>query len=182
MELATIFLTKTIRKKFIGRTSQVDAALFIADLNANDITLLPFTLDHLGGLGHFTHTFLFGTHPPPPFSPPPPKPPLSSPQDFPHSPAFFAFQRALHAPNNLLARASRQWRTQTKNTHLPGHARTTNSPSHWALQSLALHISLSLTTHLAKALTTLHPTHFPQVPPSIMLFRPSLPRFRNFHD
>ena len=38
----------------IGRTSQVDAALLMADLNANHITLLPFTIDHLGGLGHFT--------------------------------------------------------------------------------------------------------------------------------
>ena len=32
------------RQKFCGRTSQVDAALLVADLNANNITLLPYKL------------------------------------------------------------------------------------------------------------------------------------------
>ena len=70
---------QSIRKKFIGRTSQVDAALLIADLNANDASLLPFTIDHLGGLGHFTHSFLFGPNPAPPFSAPPRKTSLDVP-------------------------------------------------------------------------------------------------------
>ena len=52
------------QRKFIGRTSQVDAAILMADLNANHITLLPFTVDHLGGFGYFTHMLLFGDHSP----------------------------------------------------------------------------------------------------------------------
>ena len=152
---------QSIRKKFIGRTSQVDAALLIADLNANDVSLLPFTIDHLGGFGHFAHSFLFGPTPPPPFAPPPPKPPWTTPNDFPHSPAFFAYQRALHTPNSLLDRASRQWRIQTKHQVFHNPLRSTTSPSRWALQSLSLNISLALATHISKALTSLNPTHFP---------------------
>ena len=89
------------RRKFIGRTSQVDAALLIADLNANNITLLPFTVDHLGGFGYFLHQFLFGRHSPPCPLATPPKPPWTHPNNFPHSPACFAYQRALCAPSAL---------------------------------------------------------------------------------
>ena len=149
------------RRKFIGRTSQVDAALLMADLNANHITLLPFTVDHLGGFGYFTHMLLFGTtttHPP---FPPPPAPPWTHPNHFPHTPAFFTFQRALHSPHSLLPLASRAWKSQTRNTHRFGTSRTTTSPSQWAVQTLALHISLALTTHLNNALTSILPTHPP---------------------
>ena len=139
------------RRKFIGRTSQVDAALLMADLNANHITLLPFTIDHLGGLGHFTHSFLFGPHPPTQF-PTIPKPPWTHPNHFPHTPAFFAYQRALHAPPSLLPSASRAWKNQTRNTHRFGSSRSTTSPSHWAIQTLSLNISLALTSHLNTAL------------------------------
>ena len=54
-----------------------------SDLNANNITLLPCTLDHLGGLGSFFHHLLFGSFPfrflPSPLGPRPttsPIPPL----------------------------------------------------------------------------------------------------------
>ena len=68
----------------------------------------------------------------------PPKPLWNSPNDFPHSPAFFAFQRSFHAPHSLLPFASRQWRSQTKKKpHRFGSSRSTTSPSQWAIQCLA---------------------------------------------
>ena len=115
------------RRKFIGCTSQVDTAILMADLNANQITLLPFTVNHLGGFGYFTHMLLFGTtktHPP---FPPPPAPPWTHPNHFPHTPTFFSFQCALHAPQSLLPLASRTWKNQTHNTHRFGTSRTTTS-------------------------------------------------------
>ena len=67
--------------KFSGRTSQIDAALLIADINANN-TLLPCTLDHLGGLGYFFHLLLFGSRQSPPAFPLPPSLPGWSPTTF----------------------------------------------------------------------------------------------------
>ena len=152
------------RRKFIGRTSQVDAALLIADLNANHITLLPFTVDHLGGFGYFLHQFLFGTHLPPCPIPPPPKPPWTHPNDFPHSPAFFAYQRALCAPSALLPNASRTWNQQTKKTHRYGQSHSTSSPTQWGFQTLALNISLALANHISSALPTVLPAYPPPPP------------------
>ena len=52
----------------------------------------------------FRRALMFlGTHLPPCPITPPPKPPWQHPNDFPHSPAFFAYQRALCAPSSLLA-------------------------------------------------------------------------------
>ena len=152
------------RRKFIGRTSQIDAALLIADLNANHITLLPFTVDHLGGFGFFLYQFLFGTHPPPCLLSPPPKPPWRHPNDFPHSPAFFAYQRALCAPSALFSVASRTWSQQTRNTHRYGKSQSTSSPTQWGFQTLALNISLALTAHLSSALPAVLPSHPPPPP------------------
>ena len=158
----------TNRQKFCDRTSQVDAALLISDLNANNVTLLPCTLDHLGGIGFFFHLLLFGSSPHLSLSVPP-KLPWATPNDFPHSPAFFAFQRSFHTPHSLLSRASRQWRSQTKNSHRFGTSHSTTSPAQWAIQSLALNTSLALAAHLTSALPSLLPTH----PPPPLLPGPS---------
>ena len=92
----------------------------------------------------------------------PPKPLWNSPNDFPHSPAFFAFQRSFHAPHSLLPFASRQWRSQTKKKpHRFGSSRSTTSPSQWAIQCLALNTSLALSAHLSSALHTNTPSHPP---------------------
>ena len=155
---------KSARQKFCGRTSQVDAALLVADLNANNITLVPCTFDHLGGLGFFLHRLLFGPTSHLSYTLPP-KPPWTSPNDFPHSPAFFAFQRSFHAPHSLLPHASRQWRVQTKkNPHRFGPSRSTTSPSQWAIQCLALNTSLALSAHLSSAIQTTTPAHPPPPP------------------
>ena len=88
------------RRKFIGRTSHVDAALLITDLNANHITLLPFTVDHLGGLGYFTHAFLFvGAHAPPA---PPSQTSLVASQSLSPLPGFLFFPTSSTCPSRPL--------------------------------------------------------------------------------
>ena len=122
------------------------------------IYLLPFTADHLGGLGPFAHHFLFGldSSPPPPFPPPP----WTQPTNFPSNPAAFrVFSHALHhAPSHLLPRADSAWRSsQPPNTPPPcfGSTYHTHMPSQWASQALGLNLSLALATHLSGGLSRL---------------------------
>ena len=149
--------------KFAGRTSQIDAALLIANLNANNIKLLLCTIDHtlVAWVTFCTASCTAPTLPTPATFPIPPKPPWLVPNDFPHSPAFFAFQRSLHAPHSLLPLASRAWHAQTKKTHRFGSSRSTASPAQWATQQLSLNTSLALTTHLSTALSAILPSHPP---------------------
>jgi hypothetical protein len=64
----------SIRSKLQGRTSHSSQGdEVISSLNAQHIALVPFTVDHLGGLGHFALDFLFSPKDSP-FPTPPPTP------------------------------------------------------------------------------------------------------------
>ena len=80
-------------------------------INNNNLLLLPFSVDHLGGLGFFAHTILFGQPPWYSFSPSQ-APSWTTPQlgrpsrCLPHPDAFLAYNNLCqHGPTNLLGKA-----------------------------------------------------------------------------
>ena len=99
--------------KFAGRTSQIDAALLIANLNANNIKLLLCTIDHtlVAWVTFCTASCTAPTLPTPATFPIPPKPPWLVPNDFPHSPAFFCVSplspRSPFTPSSCLSCVAR---------------------------------------------------------------------------
>jgi hypothetical protein len=133
------------RAKFIGPNPNV-----IAELNSEGILLLPFTIDHLGGLGHFFHHFLY---PPDSLIPAPEPPPWTDSTDFTHHPAFVAYSATAHCPSKILHLANRNW-FQTNGTATRfGSSHHTASPQQWATQALALNLSYRLAQHISICIT-----------------------------
>lgn len=127
----------------------------ISHLHDTGIYLLPFTVDHLGGLGPFSSTFFFGS-PDPAF----PEPSWTQSANFPSNPAAFRAYTITHdhAPRNLFSSADAAWRS----AHPPGQpvprfgsTYHTHTPSQWASQALGLNISLALATHLSRGISRL---------------------------
>jgi hypothetical protein len=88
----------SIRSKLCGCTHGSHSnQQVIAAINRENITILPFTVDHLGGIGYFSHLLLFGA-----------KPNLSE-DRFPHPAAFSACQTLLHSPSGFLQKANKAW-------------------------------------------------------------------------
>jgi hypothetical protein len=89
---------------------------------------LPFTFyhHHLGGLGFFTHQFLF--HPSKSTTHPAPPPPNWYALDFPHQHAFVAYQEALlKSTNQLLTQANDKWTQAAQETRY-GNIHHTSTP------------------------------------------------------
>ena len=133
-------------------------------INTNNLLLLPFSIDHLGGLGHFAHNFFFGA--PPWYSLSPSNPPSwptpqlgRSDRCLPHTDGFLAFNNLLQfAPSNLIHAAQ----TRSQSTPAPfqqslrrhatltlGHAITTALAQHVldALSTTDLHLSQQRKIH-----------------------------------
>ena len=126
----------------------------------NGVYLLPFTVDHLGGLGSFAEHLLFPSeHQPHLFHPG--KPPTwddphfgkNSLRSSAHPQAFALFQETTHAPANLLTAANKE----TKRFCYPeAHL---YSMGHFAKASLSHAIVTSLAIHVNNHMTAIHQYH-----------------------
>ena len=115
----------------------------------NRATLLPFTVDHLGGLGPMALSFLFDQDTSPlPFPPPLQHDTLA----FNNQASSTAYLNALNSPVALASKASSAWK-QLYPTHRFGKTYHTHTPSQWALQALSLNVSLALAHSLQTAIT-----------------------------
>ena len=112
------------------------------------VTVLPFTVDHLGGLGSFASSFLFGSSATATIQPAE-KAPLWTLQDFRFDQVAFSLYQQIDkiAPKALFPRADKTWRAATNSARY-GSSYHTQFPSQWALQALALNISVGLAEHL----------------------------------
>jgi hypothetical protein len=150
------FITRThlasIRSKFQGRTTSASSAEnVIQSLTANHIALVPFTVDHLGGLGHFAIALLFAPHDSP--IQVPPKTPIAA-YNFQHAYAVTAHDTALASSLHVAHHANQQW-ANTQPTTRFGQTFHTMTPQQWTLQSLSLNISHGLGKYLQGALQAL---------------------------
>jgi hypothetical protein len=141
---------RSIRSKLTGRThSSVSNSSIINAINTNNIALLPFTVDHLGGLGYFSHRLLFAEQFPPFPVPPPPN---FQTKHFPHLHAFRAYSNLLQSTPGILSQANREWALLHRG--LPprfGQTHHTTTPQQWALQCFSLNLSHGLAAHLLRA-------------------------------
>lgn len=117
----------------------------------HDILLLPFTIDHLGGIGPHAHKFLYGTVPPISF-------PEWSSTTFPTNPAARQLAQTVdkYMPQKIFQRATHAW-TQGQQHQQPfGSSYHTRTPTNWATQALALNVTLALAKHLQLHSESLH--------------------------
>jgi hypothetical protein len=141
---------RSIRSKLTGRThSSVSNASIIQAINTADIALLPFTVDHLGGLGYFSHRLLFHEKDPPFPAPPPPN---FLPTHFSHPHAYRAYSTLLKSTPGVLSQANYEW-SQLRPHHPTRFGQTyhTSTPQQWALQCFSLNLSHGLASHLLRA-------------------------------
>ena len=134
------------RSKFNGRPNEdYTAAQVTTLLNDNHITLYPFTVDHLGGVGPFARSLLLHEA-----SPLLPKYNDLPQRSFSHASAAHAFQTANQHPLAILSSASKAWSTmfnQREPTFF-GSTYRTRTPAQWGIQTLALNTSKALAKHV----------------------------------
>ena len=132
-------------------------------LEALRIALIPFTIDHLGGIGPSAHSFLF--HPrSAPFPPPPPHPPNNRLR--PIHPLTRARAESTHL--HLLTKATQQWSSPTISQRSIGSTYHSQSPSQWALQMLSVNFCHAFSSHLKHALhRARHVSPAPAIRPNV---------------
>ena len=158
---ATHWHNEKAKSKFRGTHTDYSSVDAIAHLTASRIQLLPFTIDPLGGLGHFAHRFLFGSNG---SKPCPPAPPWTA-NDLPPA-AFTSYQYTTGplAVLGLLPAADASWRSAFPSANF-GHSYHTNLPSHWALQSLGSNMIRALNGHLLRAFADIRSHNLDSTPP-----------------
>jgi hypothetical protein len=107
----------------------------------SNITLLPFTIDPLGGLGPFASRFLFSSSQLPL--------PTWTIHSFPTNPLAYDLVQRLHqfSPTNISDHATRNWQSGQPVPLRFGHSHNSFTPTQWITQTLALNISTALATH-----------------------------------
>lgn len=155
----------SIKKKLRGidkANAQATQEQYIQNLLHAQLLLLPFTVDHLGGLGPFSHSFLYGSRNRPP---PIPQSWIDSLPDH----AKTAYNQAITAPSALLLKANKA----SKDSQ-PAHSdKPVYTPLQWAQQTLALNISLALIRHLQRALSNAsHALESPNIQPLHCHYQP----------
>ena len=121
----------------------------LRSMEEQQIALIPFTIDHLGGLGHQAHAFLFH-----PKHAPFPSPPHLSPNNAfytncTHHPTRI---RAFNTHFHLLTKATQQWSSPAINFRSIGTTYHSQSPVQWALQMLSVNFCQSFASHFEQAL------------------------------
>jgi hypothetical protein len=162
---------RSIRGKFIGRNS--DTHTLISELNSHHTAILPFTIDHLGGLGTFSHALLFAEH----HAPMPPPPPISI-GSFVHPASTQAYVTAHALRPAILSTADAHWK-QLHTVGRFGSTFRTRTPQQWALQVLALNFAHASSTHLlaAQRRCTTQATVRPTVRGILPNFLPAVPTY-----
>jgi len=123
-------------------------------LLSHQVALLPFSVDHLGGLGSFAHHFLFGKKPPDYSCA---APPSWGPDNFRTHPTALLLAQQVTTLPAILPQADTEWASRGRF----GSTSHTNTPSQWAIQALGLNISTALATHLYSSIANLlrhHPS------------------------
>jgi hypothetical protein len=117
-------------------------------LHTHNIILLPFTIDHLGGLGPFATTFFFGDLASATI-PSAGSFPIWTPQSFPKNPdAYLLYRRTIdHCPKDILHSANHHWNSGAQVKRPFGSTYHTATPSLWAIQTLGLNIVKALSHH-----------------------------------
>ena len=117
-----------------------------------NILLLPFTVDHLGGLGTCGHRFFFGSD-----HRKAPDPNLSPPNNR-NGALLYSRAYGPHAPTDLFRRADDNWARLHPFTRY-GRSYHTSLPGHWAQQFFGLNLTVLLTNHLSCRLRSLESHH-----------------------
>jgi hypothetical protein len=128
---------RSIRSKLSGHTHGfLSNQEVITAINRKNITLLPFTVDHLGGLGFFSYSLLFGKDSPFPRLPLP----NFTADRLPHPEAFSAYQTLLNGTAGFLQKTNKAWEDSPCRRLRFGSTYHTSSPQECALQCLVLYI------------------------------------------
>ena len=140
----------SLRKKFRGSCNPTqEGSTIMSAITDSRAVLIPFTVDHLGGLGPLALSFLFDKDASPlPFPPPLQHDTLA----FNNQASSTAYLNAITSPVALASKASSAWK-QLHPTSRFGTTHHTHTPSQWALQALSLNISLALANSLQTAIT-----------------------------
>ena len=141
------WLNEKAKAKFCSNASDPSSFDIISSLkNSQHIQLLPFIVEHLGGIGHFAHHFLHG----PSINPLCPPSPNWKPSQLPHSAAYTAYQHTSGPASiqGLLPAAETSWKQKHPPNHYFGTSYHTSFSSHWANQTLGFNLTHTLTTYL----------------------------------
>jgi hypothetical protein len=134
-----------LRRK-LSHTQGVHSPTYYGAMLANNIMLLPFTVDPFGGIGHQAHLFLYGTTTKEPTTPPDPPPPTWRNTLMPHAAAIYDQLQA--APQGLFPTATKHYKPPpTPNTATPPL-----SPHRWGHHCLALNLSTFIAKHLLRSI------------------------------
>jgi hypothetical protein len=117
-------------------------------LLSHNVTMLPITFDHLGGIGPFAVNFFYGLSSSNMILPAAPLP-IWSPQSFPQNPdAYLLYKRTLsQSPKNVFTSADHFWRQGNQHQRPFGSTYHTATPSSWATQTLSLNLVKGLAQH-----------------------------------
>jgi hypothetical protein len=120
-----------------------------SNINDEQIILLPFTIDHLAGLGSFAHNLLFDNSNP--ISAVAPHP-IWQQSAFRANPAgHTTYERAMqYSPSSLFPKADTAW-CQNNFTDFDPFRRY-RQPSQWATQALSVNVSTALASHVLRSL------------------------------
>jgi hypothetical protein len=156
--LCLVPITKITKTKFLvtGKWSYVRV---FEDLVNQQILLLPFTVDHLVGIGTLGHRLLF-CHDPHKA----PQPTTTKPSNR-HSLLLYNAAYGPLTPTDLLRHADENW-TRSHPYSRFGPSYHTSLPSHWAQQLLGLNLTTTLHNHFHKCIRTLQSHHSRTQPPS----------------
>jgi hypothetical protein len=139
--------TKPIQQVHDVSTKQKYNVPHAHHLQQQGIALLPFTIDHLGGLGFQATNFLFGHHAI--FLPVHSEPSWTT-QNFRTNPPaidLYHFSKT-HIPQAILSKATRNWNQRSSQSTRFGSTYHTYTPESWATQALALNLTKALLHHL----------------------------------
>ena len=130
------------------RNSKLSPYTFITQLLQAQVLLLPFTVDHLGAIGPFAQSPLYGHNC---FINP------FSDSQFDNLPAFAqtAYKQALAAPSGMPPKAARAIKPMSSPEEPNLQRRSTFTLQQWAQHTLGINISYSIAQHIKRALHSL---------------------------
>jgi hypothetical protein len=117
-------------------------------LRYQGISLLPFTIDHLGGLGYQATNFLFGSQSQIPAASQPPEWTTSTFRTNPEAYTLYKDSLDTIPSGILLPSATHNWQLRSPRPPRFGRTYHTYTPTQWATQALALNLTKTLSQHI----------------------------------